>query len=101
MTRLPLAFVLAMALSGAAVAQTQTTTGTATTKGTQSTGIAKPPPGTTAPAPKKRNKDNYSNIGANVPTLPTVAQHPTGTIGSEVPIAGPGGTTQAPTGMTP
>jgi len=97
MTRLPLACAFVLALSGAALAQTSasTTTGSATNKGTEQTGIAKPPAGTLPPQPKKRNPDDYSNMGANIPTLPTIAQHPTGMIGSDVPIIGPGGTSHS------
>ena len=99
MTRLPLACAFVLAMSSVAFAQTFTNaTGSATTKGTEQTGIAKPPAGTLPPQPKKRNPADYSNIGANVPTLPTIAQHPTATIGSEVQIVGPGGTSQSPVG---
>lgn len=99
MTRLPLACVFVLSLSGAAFAQTSTsTTGSATTKGEQ-TGIAKPPAGTLPPQHFKRSDSDFSNLGGNVPTLPTIAQHPTATIGSPVEISGPGGTTSSPVGM--
>ncbi|MDR3506197.1 MAG: hypothetical protein P4L52_08120 [Acidocella sp.] len=101
MTRLPLACVFVLALSGAAFAQTSaTTTGSATTtKSGGQTGIAKPPAGTLPPQHFKRSDSDFSNLGGNVPTLPTIAQHPTATIGSPVEISGPGGTTQSPVGM--
>lgn len=99
MTRLPLACAFVLAFSSAAFAQNATTaTGSATTKGTEQTGIAKPPAGTLPPQPKKRNPNDYSNIGANIPTLPTIAQHPTATIGSGVELSGPGGTTHSAVG---
>lgn len=100
MIRLPLACVLALAVGSAALAQSTgdsaTTSSKATTK--TKTGIAKPPAGTTAPAPEKFNPNDNSAIGANVPTLPQIALHPQATIGSGVPIAGPGGSTATPVG---
>jgi hypothetical protein len=101
MTRLPLACVLALALAAAASAQTTSnaSANAETTKKGEQTGIAKPPPGTLPPQHFKRNPADFSNLGGNVPTLPTIAQHPTATIGSPVEISGPGGTTQSPVGM--
>jgi hypothetical protein len=100
MTRLPLACVFVLAFSGAALAQTSATTSSATTtKSGEQTGIAKPPAGTLPPQPFKRSDSDFSNLGGNVSTLPTIAQHPTATIGSPVVISGPGGTSQSPVGM--
>ena len=100
MNRLIRACTLAIAMggmaSGGAMAQT-VSTGT-TTNGTTTTGIAKPPPGTTAPLPRRLNHSNASVLGNNTPTLPQIALHPGPTIGSPVPIAGPGGTSSSPTG---
>lgn len=95
MTRLPLACLLALALGTAALAQPATTSGTTSHT---TTGLAKPPAGTTPRLHKKLNHTNASNLGDNTPTLPQVALHPEATIGSPVPIAGPGGTARTPTG---
>lgn len=89
-----MACVLAVALGGSALAQT-VTSGTTTSN---NTGIANPPPGTAAPQPKRLTHSNASVLGNNTPTLPQIALHPTATIGSPVPIAGPGGTTRNETG---
>jgi hypothetical protein len=101
MNRKIMAYVVAVALGsamggamcGGAVAQTVTSNSTTT-----NTGIAKPPPGTSAPLPKRLTHSNASVLGNNTPTLPQIALHPTATIGSPVPIAGPGGTTTSQTG---
>lgn len=91
--------MVAAALGGAAMAQTSATTNSGTTThGTSSTGIATPPPGTSAPLPKRLDHSNASVLGNNTPTLPQIALHPTATIGSPVPVAGPGGTSSNPTG---
>jgi len=90
-----LAIALGVLPAGGALAQTPVSSGTATT---QQTGISKPPPGTTPPGPKRLNQSNASVLGNNTPTLPQIALHPTATIGSPVPIAGPGGTTRNATG---
>jgi hypothetical protein len=83
------------ALGGTAMAQPVLNNGTTTT---QPTGISKPPPGTAPPSPKRLNRTNASVLGNNTPTLPQIALHPTATIGSSIPIAGPGGTSSNPTG---
>ncbi|WP_297491876.1 hypothetical protein [Acidocella sp.] len=99
MKRLILACVLGITaggmIPGGAMAQTASTAASATTK---STGLAKPPPGTTAPQPRRLDHSNASVQGNNTPTLPQIALHPQATIGSPVPIAGPGGTSRSPTG---
>jgi hypothetical protein len=64
----------------------------------QPTGISKPPPGTSPAGPKRLDQSNSSILGNNTPTTPQIALHPTATIGSPVPIAGPGGTTRNATG---
>ena len=93
-----LAYTLAVALStstaGSALAQTASTSGTTTT------GIAKPPPGTAPPQRRRidRSGANMPPLGNNTPTLPQIALHPRATIGSPVPIAGPGGSSNNPTG---
>jgi hypothetical protein len=84
----------AMALGGSALAQ-PALNGTTTT---QPNGISKPPPGTVPPSPKRLDHTNSSVLGNNTPTLPQIALHPTATIGSSIPIAGPGGTSSNPTG---
>src|ERR1700727_3153748 len=81
--------------AGNALAQTPVSSGTATT---QQTGISKPPPGTAPPGPKRLDRSHGSVQGNNTATLPQIALHPTATIGSPVPIAGPGGTTRNATG---
>ena len=93
MLKLSLAGVLALAvaLGSAAMAQQDT-------NGTTTTGIAKPPPGMVPPQPHKLDRNNPSSPGSNIPTLPQVALHPDATIGSGVPLAGPGGTSRNPTG---
>jgi hypothetical protein len=93
MYRKILAVTLAIALGGTALAQTASSTTT------QQTGISKPPPGTSPPSSRRINHSaNPSVLGNNTPTIPQIALHPTATIGSPVPIAGPGGTTRSPTG---
>ncbi len=77
--------------AGSVLAQTSGTT-------TQQTGISKPPPGTAPPQTKRLDQSNASVLGNNTPTLPQIALHPTATVGSPVPIAGPGGTTRNATG---
>jgi hypothetical protein len=64
----------------------------------QPTGISKPPPGTSPAGPKRLDQSNSSVLGNNTPTLPQIALHPTATVGSPIPIAGPGGTTRNATG---
>jgi hypothetical protein len=103
MIRVSLGVILAMGLGGAALAQS-TATGSATltndpNESVVQPGIAKPPVSAPAkPAHIKRQATGSSAIWANQPTLPQVALHPTATIGSPVPIAGPGGTTKSVTG---
>ena len=101
--RFVLAWGLALGMGSVALAQNATTNGatataTAQQNGTTQTGVAKPPQGTVAPAPHKTNPADNSAIGANVPTLPQIALHPTGTVGSTTAIAGPGGTTRSAVG---
>jgi hypothetical protein len=100
MNRKILAYVIAAAvgasaLGSTAMAQTELNNGTTTT---QPTGISKPPPGTSPTQPKRLDRTNSSVLGNNTPTLPQIALHPTATIGSSIPIAGPGGTSSNPTG---
>jgi hypothetical protein len=90
MTRIFLAALLAVAMGSAALAQPNSSTTETGTPG-------KPPAGAPVP-PQSTRHDANSAIGANVPTLPQVALHPTATIGSPVPLAGPGGTTKNATG---
>ncbi len=66
----------------------------------KSTGIAKPPPGTAAPSPKRIDPINGPQLGNNTPTLPQIARHPMATIGSPTPIAGAGGTSKYPVGTS-
>lgn len=56
-------------------------------------GIAKPPAGTSPTAPAGKQQAGVPPNMANNPTLPQIAVHPSATVGSPVPIAGPGGTT--------
>ena len=88
------ACLVALGLGGAAMAQ-ESSTGTTTS---HNTGIAQPPPGTAAPAPKRLDHTNASVQGNNTPTLPELARQPEATIGSPVSIAGPGGTARTPAG---
>jgi len=91
-----LAVALGVALFGALGGDALAQTAVGTT--TQQTGISKPPPGMVPPAPKRLDHSNSSVLGNNTPTLPQIALHPTATIGSPIPIAGPGGTTRNATG---
>ncbi|WP_298284891.1 hypothetical protein [Acidocella sp.] len=88
-----LAVCLAFTLcAGGALAQTSMS-GTVS----HNSGVATPP--ANAPGPKAKPKpDVHSGIGVNVPTTPQIALHPQATIGSNVPMAGPGGTTATGTG---
>jgi hypothetical protein len=98
MYRRLLTSALAIALGSVAPlssALAQTSVGGTTT---QQTGISKPPPGTAPAGPKRLDQSNASVLGNNTPTLPQIALHPTATVGSPVPIAGPGGTTRNATG---
>jgi hypothetical protein len=79
------------ALGGSAMAQSASST---TTK----TGIAKPPPGYAPPQPRRLNSTTGGGTLANTPTLPQIALRPTATVGSPVPVAGPGGSSRTPTG---
>lgn len=97
MNRLIPVCILATALLAPLGAAAQPVTGTTTT-GTEKSAIAKPPPGTAPPQAKRLPTDNASTPGNNTPTLPQIALHPSATIGSPVPIAGPGGTSRSPTG---
>jgi hypothetical protein len=100
MNRVMLASLLSVALGGSTLAQTATgnTSANLSSGVTKQTGIAKPPPGTAPPQPRRINRLAGSQLGNNTPTLPQIALHPTATIGSPVPIAGPGGTAKFPTG---
>jgi hypothetical protein len=100
MNRMMLAGLLALAMGGSALAQTASgnTSANLSSGVTKQTGIAKPPPGTVPPQPRRIDRLSGSRLGNNTPTLPQIALHPTATIGSPVPIAGPGGTTKFPTG---
>ena len=95
MYRKILAYALAVALGGTGALAQTVSNGTTTT---QQTGISKPPPGTAPQSPKRLDQSNASVLGNNTPTLPQIALHPTATVGSPVPIAGPGGTTRNATG---
>lgn len=93
-TRIFLAMLLAAALGTAAAAQTVTTN---TGIGTQA-GTAGKPPAKAPVTPVRVRHDVNSAIGANVPTLPQIALHPTATIGSGTALVGPGGTSSETTG---
>jgi hypothetical protein len=107
MNRILLAGVLAVALGGGAMAQTSTdsstsTSGTSSSASTSNStsgnkvGLAKPPAGTSPPSTKKpRGSTNLLN---NTPLTPQIAIQPGPTVGSPVPISGPGGTSPNPTG---
>jgi hypothetical protein len=102
MIRIVLGMILAAGVGGAALAQS-TASGSAAVQANPNSsvvqpGIAKPPAGHPAPAPQKQ-RPGTSPALPNNPTLPQLALHPTATIGSPVPIAGPGGTTKSPTGQ--
>ncbi len=103
MIRVCLGVVLAVGLGSAALAQSSATGSTELTNDPNSSvvqpGIAKPPSDAPKPAHVKRQPTGSSAVWANQPTLPQIALHPTATIGSPVPIAGPGGTTKAVTGQ--
>ena len=99
--RSSLGLMMAMGLCSAALAQSATT-GTATITQNPNSSVVQPglakPPGS-APGPKAAHKPAGTQPTLpNNPTLPQIALHPTATIGSPVPIAGPGGTTKEPTG---
>lgn len=101
MIRLPLALFLACSISCAAFAQTATGSAQITANPNSSVvqpGVAKPPAGTAEPKPNKKRPGTNATLPNN-PTLPQIALHPTGTIGSPVPIAGAGGTTKSATGQ--
>jgi hypothetical protein len=98
MNRIILTSLLALALGGAAMAQTSSANLSSGTTTQNKTGIAKPPPGTVPPSPRRINRMSGSQLGNNTPTLPQIALRPSATIGSPVPIAGPGGTSRNPTG---
>ncbi|WP_297370615.1 hypothetical protein [Acidocella sp.] len=94
---LHLAACLAFTLcAGSVLAQTSPQTSTSGTV-SHNTGVAKPPANAPLPKPKPKH-DKNSGIGVNVPTTPQIALHPQATIGSNVPMAGPGGTTATGTG---
>jgi hypothetical protein len=63
-------------------------------KGTARSAIPGPPPR----APARLNGMDKGPMGANVPTLPQIALHPTWTLGSGTPMAGPGGNTKSVVG---
>lgn len=96
MNRIILAGLLAVALGGSAMAQTTAGTASNNTTTNNKVNLAKPPPGTAPPSTKKpRTKSNNLN---NTPLTPQIAIQPGPTIGSPVPINGPGGTSTNPTG---
>lgn len=101
MIRVPLAMLLACSFSGAAFAQTATGSAQITANPNSSVvqpGVVKPPTGTAVPKPTKQRPGTSPTL-PNDPTLPQIALHPTGTVGSPVPIAGAGGTTKSATGQ--
>ncbi len=101
MIRMPLSVVLACVFGSAALAQTAAGSAQITANPNSSVvqpGIAKPPAGTAAAKPSKQAPGASPTL-PNDPTLPQIALHPTATIGSPVPIAGPGGTTKSATGQ--
>jgi hypothetical protein len=93
MNRVMLAGLLAVALGGSAMAQTDTATSSSSTTNNK-VYLAKPPPGT-APPTTKKPRVNSNNLN-NTPLTPQIAIQPGPTIGSPVPINGPGGTTMNP-----
>lgn len=105
MNRIFLAGLLAVTLGGGAMAQTSTDSSTGGTSSSASTsnstsgnkvGLAKPPAGTSPPSTKKpRGSTNLLN---NTPLTPQIAIQPGPTVGSPVPISGPGGTSPNPPG---
>ena len=101
MIRVPLALFLVCSWGGGALAQTASGSVQVPANPNGSVvqpGIAKPP--ATAPVKKSaKQRPGTSPALPNDPTLPQVALHPTGTIGSPVPIAGAGGTTKSATGQ--
>ncbi len=103
MIRVSLGVILAAGLGGVALAQSAPPGSTGAADNPNASvvqpGIAVPPGSVSKPAHVKRQPTGSSAIWANQPTLPQVALHPTATIGSPVPIAGPGGTTKAVTGQ--
>lgn len=102
MIRVSLGVILAMGLGSAALAQSTAPGPAEVTANPNSSvvqpGIARPPAGHAAQRSAKQ-RPGTSPVLPNDPTLPQVALHPTATIGSPVPIAGPGGTTNSPTGQ--
>jgi hypothetical protein len=100
MKRVMLVGLLALAWGGNALAQTGAGNTSANLSGgvTKQTGIAKPPRGVVPPQPRHTDRLSGPRLGNNTPTLPQIALHPTATIGSPVPIAGPGGSSKFPTG---
>ena len=94
MNRLFLVGSLAVALGSSAVAQTTTGSSGNSTTGNKVT-LAKPPPGTAPPSTKSNRGNNNLN---NTPLTPQIAIQPGPTVGSPIPVAGPGGTTTNPTG---
>jgi hypothetical protein len=89
MTRLLLLSVLGLSLGSAALAQT-----TSTYSATGNKNLGKPLT-TLGRAPVKLHKNDYSAIGANVPTTPQIALHPSATVGSGTPLVGPGGSAKS------
>lgn len=103
MRRLGLALVLALSSAGVAAAQSNMTTGNAQINDNPNSsvvqpGIAKPPAGMSPPAPTGKQQVGVPPNMANNPTSSQLALHPSATVGSPVPIAGPGGTTSTATG---
>ncbi len=102
MIRVSLGVILAVGLGGTALAQSTATGSAEITANPNSSvvqpGIARPPAGHELQTPRKQ-RPGTSPVLPNDPTLPQIALHPTATIGSPVPIAGPGGTTRSPVGQ--
>jgi hypothetical protein len=94
MNRIFLAGLIAVAFGSSAMAQSTPGVSTTGTTGNKVT-LAKPPVGTAPPSTKRNRGDNNLN---NTPLTPQIAKQPGPTIGSPIPIAGPGGTTTNPTG---
>lgn len=105
MRYLGLALILTVSSVGIAAAQT-TTTGSAQLSNSANNpnssvvqpGIAKPPAGIPSTTSSGKQQMGVPPNMANNPTLPQVAMHPSATVGSPVPIAGPGGTTNSVAG---
>lgn len=105
MQRLGLAVALALSATSIAAAQENTTgnaqinnNGNNPNSSVVQPGIAKPPAGAMAPTPPATQQVGVPANMANNPTTPQIALRPSATVGSPVPVAGAGGTTNATTG---